>query len=245
MATITKKIKFDKSGYYFIGLIVLVFLGFWPSYFAKFANGTNKYPFYFHFHATMMSLWMLALIIQPVLIRKKRLALHRAIGKLSYLIMPLLFISVILLTHYQMGDHVEVVNNEKFYGPHLIIPFKDLLIIGIAYFIAIRYRHNVNIHARAMVATGIVFIEPALVRFLLYAVFPDNGLIAILTTIAIVYGILITLMIVERKQKSGRWVFPLILGLFIIVHSIIIFQLNIPGWETFARWFAALPLTKH
>ncbi|MEO5944185.1 MAG: hypothetical protein ABIP30_01065 [Ferruginibacter sp.] len=245
MAVITPKIKFDKAGYYFVGLVILVFLGFWPSYFAKFASGTNKYPFYFHFHATMMSLWILALIVQPILIRKKKLALHRTIGKVTYIFMPLLFLSVILLTNYQMESHVEIIANEKFYGPHLIVPFKDLLIIGIAYIIAVRYRHNVNIHARAMVATGIVFIEPALVRFLQYAVFPDNGVIAFLTTLAIVYGILITMIIIERKQKSGRWVFPLILGLYIIVHSIIIFQLNIPGWETFARWFAALPLTKH
>ena len=42
----------------------------------------------------------------------------------------------------------------------LFVPFKDLLIFGTMYIIAIRYRHNVNVHARAMVATGIVFIEP-------------------------------------------------------------------------------------
>jgi hypothetical protein len=244
MAVITPKIKFDKAGYYFIGLVVLVLLGFWPTYFAKFASGTNKYPIYFHFHATMMSLWILALIVQPILIRKKKLRLHRVIGKLTYLIMLLLFLSVILLTHYRMEDNVQFVNNEKLYGPHLVVPFKDLLIIGIAYIIAVRYRHNVNIHARAMIATGIVFIEPALVRFLGYAVF-SNRPMALIPSIAFVYGILITLMIIERHQKSGRWVFPLILGLYIIVHSIIIFQLHIPGWETFARWFAALPLTKH
>ena len=75
-----------------------------------------------------------------------------------------------------MESHVEIIGNEKFYGPHLIVPFKDLLIIGVAYTIAVRYRHNVNIHARAMVATGIVFIEPALFRFLNYAVFAGNGI---------------------------------------------------------------------
>ena len=31
-----KKIQYDKSGYYFIGLVTLSILGFWPSYFSKF-----------------------------------------------------------------------------------------------------------------------------------------------------------------------------------------------------------------
>ena len=242
MAIITSKIRFDKSGYYFIGLIVLALLGFWPSYFSNFFDVTKKYSFYFHFHATMMSLWILTLIVQPILIRKKKLKLHKFIGKLTYLLMPLLFLSVILLTHYRIQDHVLMVNNVKLYGPHLIVPFKDLLILGTAYIIAIVYRHDINIHARAMVATGIVFIEPSLIRFIKYALIKD-GSIAYFCTIGFVYSLLIGLMILERKQKKGRWVFPLILGLYIIVHSILIFKVRIGVWETFAKWFADLPLT--
>ena len=242
MTSIAPKIRFHKSGYYFIGLILLVLLGFWPSYFSKFLNETNKFSFYFHFHAIMMSLWILALIVQPILIRKKKLTVHKFIGKLTYILMPLLFISVILLTHHRIQDHVLIINNEKFYGPHLLVPFKDLLILGTAYIIAIRYRHDVNIHARAMIATGIVFIEPALIRFIKHSIIQD-GLSAYLCSIGLLYSLIIGLIIMERKQKRGRWVFPLILGLYIIVHSILIFQIRIGPWETFAKWFAGLPLT--
>ena len=236
------KIRFDKSGYYFIGLVVIALLGFWPSYFSKIFDGTETYSFYFHFHATMMSLWILTLIIQPILIRNKKLTLHKFIGKVSYLLMPLLFLSVILLTHYRVQDHILMVNNEKLYGPHLIVPFKDLLILGTAYIIAIVYRHDVNIHARAMIATGIVFIEPSLIRFIKYAIIKD-GNIAYFCTIGLVYSLLIGLIILERKQKKGKWIFPLILGLYIIVHSILIFKVRMGIWETFAKWFVDLPLT--
>jgi len=54
------------------------------------------------------------------------------------------------------------------------------------YIIVIGYRHDVNVCARAMVATSIVFIEPALVRFTGHA-FTKNGMVAYLATIAIVY----------------------------------------------------------
>jgi heme exporter protein D len=162
MEAIKAKINFNNSGYYFIGLYVLAVLGFWPSYFAKFFNGAGDFAFYFHFHAAMVTLWVFCLVIQPMLIRKKMLSLHRLIGKASYVIMPMLFLSVILLAHYRIPSHIVVINNEKNYGLHLFIPFKDLLVLGMMYTLAIRYRHNIHIHARAMVATGIVLLSQRL-----------------------------------------------------------------------------------
>jgi hypothetical protein len=229
------KLRFDNSGYYFIGLFALVLLGFWPSYFAKFFNGTANFNFYFHFHAAMVTLWIAMLITQPLLIRKKKLALHRVIGKLSYVVFPLIFISVILLAHSRHNI------DEENLDIGLFVPFKDLIILGTVYFIAIRYRHDINLHARGMVATGIVFIEPALARFVMRSIAPfPNGYFI---TIAIIYLILISLMIAERHQKKGRWVFPLVLVLYMLVHSVIIFNIHIGIWEAFCKWFIVLPLT--
>ncbi|HEU5289693.1 MAG TPA: hypothetical protein VFU05_03560 [Cyclobacteriaceae bacterium] len=241
MTTITQKFRLENAGYYFFGLVVLVLLGFWKSYFSRFFNGTLDYAFYFHFHAAVMLLWIAALIIQPILIRQKKLGIHRLTGRLTYIVMPILFFSIILLAHYQIQKHVEVVDGEKLYGPHLMIPFKDLLILGIAYSIAVFYRNDIHIHARAMIATGIVFIEPAMMRFL--RLWMADRTTAFLCTMAFVYSILVVLLILERNQTRARWVFPLILGLFVIVHSLILFQIKIGVWEAFAKWFAALPLT--
>jgi len=235
MATSAPKIRFELWGYYFLGLVLLIILGFWPSYFSKFLTGTNDYKFYFHFHAAMMILWLATLVIQPILIRKKRLKLHRLIGKITYFLFPLVIISIVLLAH---SRHTL---NEKDLGINLFVPFKDIIIMGTAYFIAIRYRHNIDLHARGMVATGIVFIEPALSRLASNILGPD--LTAFLITIGIIYALLIGLILRERRQKRGRWLFPLILGLYIVVHAIIIFDIHIAPWEAFARWFETLPIT--
>ncbi|MCK0135586.1 hypothetical protein [Arenibacter sp. S6351L] len=232
----TKSItRFDKSGYYFIGLIALVILGFWPSYFSEFFNGTGDFTFYFHFHTILMSLWMLTLILQPILIRRRKLTIHKWIGKGSYILFPLMFISILLLMHSR-----NKLNNENL-DMALFVPFKDLIILGTAYLIAITYRKNMEIHARAMIATGIVFIEPALVRFINYAIIPLPEAYAV--AMFILYSLIIILIIKERKQKKGRWVFPLILGLYIIVHSIIVFNIHLTTWESISKWFIALPLT--
>ena len=235
MEPIKPKLRFDISGYYFIGLFALVILGFWPSYFSKFFNGTGDFNFYFHFHAALVILWIAALITQPILIKKKKLEIHRLIGNLSYCIFPLIFFSVILLVHSRHN-----ITDENL-DIRLFVPFKDLLILAVAYFIAIRYRSNINLHARGMIATGIVFIEPALVRLIMNLF--GSSLTSYIATILIIYSILIALIILERHQKKGRWIFPLILGLYIIVHSIIIFNIHIGIWEAFSKWFIVLPLT--
>jgi len=234
-----RPIAFDTSGYYFIALFALAIIGFWPSYFAKFFDGTADFTFYFHFHAFFAVLWIFMLIAQPILIRNKKFELHRKIGKLSYILVPLIFISIILLAHSTLKGPKENL------GLELWIPLKDLLIFAVGYAIAIKYRHTMSIHARGMIVAGIVLIEPALVRFILYIFFPDSGFDprGYLATISLVHIILIGLILAERKQKVGRWVFPLALGLYIFVHAILVFQIRIPPWQAFAEWFAGLPLT--
>jgi hypothetical protein len=230
---------FINSGYYFVALFVIVIAGFWPSYFAKFFDGTADFTFYLHFHAALAMLWVFMLIAQPILIRQKKFTLHRKIGKLSYVLVPLIFISIILLAHSTLRGPKENV------GLELWIPFKDLLIFAVGYGIAIKYRKNMAIHARGMIIAGIVLIEPALVRLILYVFFPDEGFApsGYITTIVLLYTLLIGLIVAERKQKAGKWVFPLALGLYIFVHSALVFQIKIPGWQLFAEWFKALPLT--
>lgn len=234
-----RSLQFENSGYYFLGLFALVIAGFWPSYFAKFFDGTAEFTFYLHFHATLAMLWVFMLIAQPILIRQKKFALHKKIGKLSYILVPLIFISIILLAHSTLRGPKENV------GLELWVPFKDLLIFAVGYGIAIKYRSTMAIHARGMIVAGIVLIEPALVRLILYVFFPDADFApeGYISMIVLVYALLIGLIIVERKQKVGRWVFPLALGLYIFVHSVLLFQIRVPGWQAFAEWFAALPLT--
>ena len=247
MPIIKPKINYAVSGYYFIGLFVFVILGFWPSYFGKFFDGTADFNFYFHFHAAMMILWIFMLILQPILIRKKKLALHKFIGKLSYFLFVLMCISIILIINLSHSHNV----NEENLGNTLLGQFKNFIIFGVAYFIAIRYRHNVAVHARAMIVTGIAFIEPALTRLILnmlgalklFITSPNFFWYASVPTIIIIFSILIVMMIKERHQKKGRWVFPLTLCLYFILYVLMISQVHITLWESFAKWFVALPLT--
>jgi len=234
-----KKIRYEKSGYYFIGLVAIMFLGFWPTYFSKYFDGTANFNLYFHFHFMMASLWIGLLIVQPLLIKKKKLAIHKQIGKLSFIILPLFIISVILLKHHQIGGVVK-----EGLGASLWLQLKDIIIISVMYTIAIVNKHTIQIHARAMIATGIVFIEPTLGRFVILTVLPEpNFIFGLGITVAIMYTLIISLIIIEHKQTTGRWVFPLLLLLFMVFHYLIFNQVSFPFWDSFAKWFVELPIT--
>ena len=235
----SKGIKFDKMGYYAIGLIILAFLGFWPTYFSKFFDGTANFNSYFHFHFAMASMWIALLILQPFLIKKKKFSIHRKIGKLSFIILPLFFVSVILLKHSNLGGQAT-----EGLGASLWLQLKGLVIIGTMFTIAIVNKSNMQIHARAMIATGIVFIEPTLGRFINLTVLPEpDFMLGLGITVIVMYLLIISIIIIERKQKSGRWVFPLLLGLFIVFHYLIFFQVSFPLWDSIAEWFVKLPIT--
>lgn len=229
------KHQFALSGYYFIALIVLALLGFWPTYFSRFFSGTADFEFYVHLHAIVVLLWILLLITQPILVAKKHLRWHRLLGNFSYLLFPLIFTSVILVSHSRHPA------SEQDFDMRLLVPFKDLVILSVAYSIAIFNRHSIELHARGMIVTGLVFIEPALIRFINYAIVPFPT--AYFLTIAIIFSLLITLIFLERNKTKGRWIFSFTLGMYVVMHTIIIFEIRIPLWVSFAKWFASLPIT--
>lgn len=219
-----------------MALLLIALLGFWPTYFSKFFNGTADFTQYIHAHATVMMLWVFMLIAQPILIRKGQLSWHKILGKASYILFPLVIIAGALLAHHRAEFETNLARD-------LFIPFKDIVVLLVAYGIAIYHRKDVAIHARGMIATAIPFLEPALVRFL-GNVLPDSSPIPPYTwTVLIMDFILIGLIIRERKEKRGRWVFPLILGLYLIIQFILFSGAEIPGWKSLAEWFARLPLT--
>ena len=186
MNTVNRKQKFENAGYYFVLLFGIAIAGFWPSYFSHFFDGTADFNFYFHFHVTLAVLWIFFLIIQPILIRKKKFSLHRLIGKISYILVPLIVVSILLLAHNRISE------NTQNLAIDLWIPFKDLFIFIIGYGIAIKYRRQIEIHARGMIIAGIVLIEPALLRFIQNVIIPGPDFVPVgyLATILVIYILL-------------------------------------------------------
>ncbi|MEO5997731.1 MAG: hypothetical protein ABIN89_13410, partial [Chitinophagaceae bacterium] len=70
---------YHNLGFWFLSLIVLLFTGFYTSYFSVFFQPKAGL---IHVHFTLEVLWMAMLITQPFLIKYKQRAIHKTVGKI-------------------------------------------------------------------------------------------------------------------------------------------------------------------
>ncbi len=132
-------------GYYLLLLIPLIFAAFYKSYFQPFPNFGKNINGYVHLHVFIASVWVLILIVQPFLIFNKKLALHRKVGKLSYIVFPLLVLSFI-------PQIIKIVRTENI--ANLFFPLGDGVLLIAFYSFAIYYRKQRSKHMRYMIASA-------------------------------------------------------------------------------------------
>jgi hypothetical protein len=143
------------AGITYAALLLLTLIAFWPSYISV---PMKEYGMWFHLHAVAATLWLLILIVQPITIHSGRRDLHRCIGLASLVLMPILPISILGVAHTAMQGAT---------GPEFDIHaylFYDSVVLGTifvaSYVMAIINRHNIAVHSRYMVCTGLTLIDP-------------------------------------------------------------------------------------
>jgi len=168
-------IFYQNSGYWFLLLMPLVLIGFYPTYFAVLLKPT---PSIIHLHFSLMAMWVAMLIVQPFLYKYKKLRLHRAIGKVSYVLVPLLLITayfMIRFSYYRFigdmeqristgslqADHHQVLKEAASYEA---IAFLYFAWLGSFYTLAIINRRPSFVHARYMVAAALTMLGPTVDR---------------------------------------------------------------------------------
>ena len=186
-----------------------------------------------------MLLWIGMLITQAFLIKYKKRSLHKLIGKFSYALVPVLIISHVLLAHSQITIHDFGITYSRLYI--LFLQFSLLAIFIISYILAIFYRKSPNHHARYMICTSLTLIDPAVARIPLNI--PPIPFDYQVLTFALTDLILLILIFMERNQKYGREVFPIMLALFLVFQGINLTSTDNVIWDNFSMWFAKLPLT--
>ncbi len=227
---------FQRVGYFFIILLLLAFIGFWPSYFSKLFTDINVYV---HLHAITMLLWVSMLISQAFLIQYKQHRLHKFIGKFSYGLVPILIVSLILLAHSQITIKEYGVSYTRLYI--LFLQLSLLAIFIIAYSLAIYYRKSASHHARYMICTSLTLIDPAVARIPLNI--SDLPFSYQVLTFGLIDIILLIFIVMERKQSKAREVFPMMLLVFLIFQYLNLTWTDSTTWDNFGLWFAKLPLS--
>lgn len=173
-------------GFFIIFLLLIVIWGFYKTYFVPFPafKGITSAM---HFHGAMLLSWFLLLIVQPFLIRYGKTQLHRNIGKLSYVIMPMLLFSIYLMTRGQyvrQASEVPHVDNVA----NIALSFPTIFAFGGFYSLALKNKHHTAYHMRYMICTALMMLAPGTGRALIiYAGMPFPA--------AVNYALLITEML--------------------------------------------------
>ena len=200
-------------GYWFLILYPLSIIAFYNSYI-----GIILQPMVpiIHIHFILMILWMGMLVAQPFLIKYKKLSVHRAIGKVSYLLVPLVLLSSFLMMRFSHYRDIATLKSQAQKG---LNDFSDVRILELAaeyralpfiwfawfvvfYILAIINRRKPTIHARFMLATGLALLGPIIDRIIFnYAVFARG---IRLETVAFILADLVLFYMLWRDYKSKK-----------------------------------------
>ena len=150
--------------YYLLALFPVIALAFWPAYFSRLGAA----PLALHFHGVTAFLWILLLAGQSWTMHHRERALHRTMGKASFVLFPL-FLAGGLLVIQSMSrtTSLGVSPFYNLYGSGLAVhDVISSIAIAAFYFQAMKWRWKVNQHARYMLATILFLLGPIFARVL-------------------------------------------------------------------------------
>lgn len=228
------KVLFPAFSWWLLLLIPVTFFGFYPTYFSKLTETATV----FHLHAFFMVLWIAMAILQPLLIKRKNTRLHRLIGKFSYFIMPVVFI-----TAWYVIRHVYNVQIDKFReegisagtplsAPEIRSKAADYIAIGIIYLVwlivfytmAVINRKRMLFHATYMFAAILTLLGPTADRLIYFTLTDLGWKYSFMAQNFVFFFILFLLLVLMFYQhRKGNTVKPAAVALSIYSAGLLVF----------------------
>jgi len=229
----TNRKIFYRNAYLYLTLAAaLTIFAFFPSYFNHLKITDSAH----HFHGITATLWLILLIIQPFLFQAGKLKWHRMIGKISFILVPLIIISALNMVQIMLI-------NEDSYPPNIpdrlaFIDFATLIQFLLFYLLAIYKRKEIQLHARYMVCTVLGPLIPALTRLLFRFPSIDNFNKSLNISYIIIEIVLVLLLLDDTRSGKIKLPYVLALILFILQHLLMNFVSEWEWWTKIMDAFA-------
>jgi uncharacterized membrane protein len=218
------------------GLLLLAVAAFWIPY----VTPLNTHSRYVHFHVVTMVVWMGLVIVQPLLMRAGRMDWHRTMGKTTYLLMPLVVVSGVLLAHHRISQPGQL--DQPGMLSLLVIQLFSPLVLAAFYALALANKRAPAVHARWMLATALLLIDPIVARVLMFHI-PTAIDAADWLGPLLAMGAAAGMSMHDRRAANARHVFPIALTVLAIQLALFYTLGHSAFWKRFAHAFIALPLT--
>ena len=233
-----EKVLFQKSHFYLLGFSVFVIIAFWLTYITEVFNQES---YWMHIHGLAMFLWCALLITQPYLISKRKNALHRQLGKASYMLVALIAFSTIGLYKFRLSTLVSLTAIDYLATSSVLIA---LLVFLTFYWLAIYFRKKTAIHGRYMICTVFAMFTAVIDRIIriyfpdIVSIFPIVDGENIVQVLGLTLGDIILLgLCIWDWQSHKRWnVFPIALGIHLAYHYAVLNFYKFDFWKNFCLW---------
>ncbi|MCL6259389.1 hypothetical protein M3O96_09835 [Aquiflexum sp. TKW24L] len=216
-----------------IMVFIIVHIGFHATYIQYFPT-FEEFTWLHHIHGALMASWVFLLVLQPVLILYRKFAVHRFFGKLSYVIAPLMIISMLIIArvsyHRWDGEYgsVEVFSWQS-------VTWMQLLMFGLFYSLAIYYKKNTFRHMRFMIGTAIIMIGPSLSRII--NAYLDTSLEVDFELIPLYFktGLAAALLSLDLIKKKDWMPYSIVLLAFLFA-DLVYYARYSEAWQSFGRF---------
>lgn len=215
---------------------LLVLVGYFKTYYFRpffenppFANSLV------HFHAVVMSAWVVYFVIQIALARTKNLKLHMSLG-LAGVGLAVIVVVVGMMTAWD--SHVVRGTAPGGLDPHafFLIPVLDMAFFILFLGGAIYWRKQPAKHKTLMLMTAINFSPAAIARI---PILPAEMMIVQWIAFPILLGVA-CFGYYTWKHRKFNWVFAAALFLFSVSGPLRLWFAFTPAWLNFVGWMASL-----
>ncbi len=199
-----------RHAHYFVGFVLLVIMaGFWASYF----GAAETIPLAFHVHAISAITWLALLIAQHLTIHRRAAAVHRQMGRASFVLFPFLILGFMMIVNVSAARYVAPDSGAdiRLLGPSFGIGMGVAIAAYLTlFYLALKHRHKLKLHAGYMLATPLILFESPFSRVIgdylpWMNVIGSEGPRQVLDTIVISDGlaIIFALALWARNRKHG------------------------------------------
>lgn len=230
-----KFVLYPNASWYFGLAIAVTVTGFSRSYFGRLGDVT----IYHHIHGATAGLWMVVLIIQPLLYKKGKYALHRKIGWVaSFSLVPLLMLGGLKMI-------ADMLLSASSYPPGIpyrlsFIDVYSLLFFLLCFTLAIVNSRNIHLHARYMACTVLIVLPPAIVRLLFLLPWFHTFNQTLNASFAILETVLLLLIADDRRAGKIRKPYLLALAFFALLHLLMNYAGDWSWWKSLMDKYASL-----
>lgn len=226
----------SRSSFYLymsVAFLALALAGFSTTFFIPVVRGTFSAPAVIHVHAALVFGWLLFLILQVSLIRRRKVVAHRQLGIAGFALALGVVASGVMVGFHATRRDMAAGGDDLVLGQLVNIHIEMLLFGGLVA-AAIYFRRDGESHKRLLILATISALAPAWLRLRHLLPFVPNPFVtfSLLADSLLLVGMARDLIVMRRIHPVYIWAGA---GM-VAVHVLEILAIRCEPWLRLSRW---------